>query len=33
MDRAILRYGPKAVQRAALTKHVATITQGGLQDA
>jgi DNA polymerase-4 len=33
MDRAIRRYGPKAVQRAALTRHVPTITQGGLQDA
>jgi DNA polymerase-4 len=33
MDRAIRRYGPKAVQRATLTRHVPTIDQGGLQDA
>jgi len=33
MDRAIRRYGPQAVQRATLTRHVPTIDQGGLQDA
>ena len=33
MDRAIRRYGPHAVQRAALTRHVPTIDQGGLKDA
>jgi DNA polymerase-4 len=32
MDRAIRRYGPKAVQRATLTRHVPTIDQGGLRD-
>src|SRR5665647_2060883 len=32
MDRAIRRYGPRAVQRATLTRHVPTIDQGGLQD-
>ena len=32
MDRAIRRYGPQAVQRATLTRHVPTIDQGGLQD-
>jgi DNA polymerase-4 len=33
MDRAIRRYGPQAVQRATLTRHVPTIDQGGLKDA
>ncbi len=33
MDRAIVRFGPHAVQRATLTRHVPTITQAGLQDA
>jgi DNA polymerase-4 len=33
MDRAIRRYGPHAVQRATLTRHIPTIDQGGLKDA
>jgi len=32
MDRAIHRFGPQAVQRATLTRRVATIDQGGLKD-